>query len=803
MKRRLLHLVVALMAFAATTMAQSLSVAPIEAALGTETTITVNIAGATEMTALQCNLQLPEGLTLAGDIALGDAAKGHTLSTSTLASGDLLIVLYDLYQSTFTDGTLLTIPVVAAEEPSTTEGTLSKVRTSTIAAQSKALSDVKFTAVVVNEEPVEPEAKYYWYLGTEKLLTDEEVEAKGIKISDKSEITTLTWESAEYVYFIYPKEFGKAVIIDEGGDEAGGKAVEALSNVNLEKYTGWRFNKNNQGIEYSISFTEPEYTVSLDQTNVTLAVGESVTLTATVTPEGATTESMWWEIYDTNIATVENGVVTAVSEGSTRVIVHVGDYFAACQVTVEAAAVEPEPEPEPTVASGEYYLYHAESKRFLARGEHWGACATVDRYGIPFVWTAEEYSLKFIDSNVHLFETDDSNIYTDNASTGFTFEEVEGGYLLKSQKSNRYLTIVDAAFTHDIVNVTNDASAAVVWQLKSKAEHDAIVAGYVEENYMNVIKAAGLTATAGDFVSYLATLNAEDKTSAIGTARFNGSAGDWTFTEVRHHDWQPAYGTDFCELWQATGSYTQTLTGLAEGIYKVTVQGFERSGWWDLCVALGEKGYEITTATLSANGEEVNLKSWLSGKTDENNPDNTGQAIAKFNEGKYMNEVYTYVGADGTLTLTVCKPSHVGGNWIVFNNFTLTRYERVVAVSGITLNHTEASLVEGETLTLKATVSPDDATDKTVTWSSSNVAVATVENGVVTAVAAGTATITATAGDYSATCVVTVESNVVDGIDNSEIINHKSEIIYDLQGRRVLNPTKGIYIVGGKKVVIK
>lgn len=378
-------------------------------------------------------------------------------------------------------------------------------------------------------------------------------------------------------------------------------------------------------------------------------------------------------------------------------------------------------EPLPTVASGEYYLYHAESKRFLARGEHWGTCATVDRYGIPFVWTAEEYSLKFIDSNVHLFETDDSNIYTDNNSTGFTFEEVEGGYLLKSQKSNRYLTIVDAAFTHDIVNVTDDASAAVVWQLKSKAEHDAIVAGYVEENYMSVIKAAGLTATAGDFVSYLATLIAEDKTSAIGTARFNGSAGDWTFTEVRHHDRQPAYGADFCELWQATGSYTQTLTGLAEGIYKVTVQGFERSGWWDVCVALGEKGYEITTATLSANGEEVNLKSWLSGKTDENNPDNTGQAIAKFNEGKYMNEVYTYVGADGTLTLTVCKPSHVGGNWIVFNNFTLTRY------------------ADGE------------------------------------------------------------ETGVEKTTDNSQ----HSTVIYDLTGRRVEKAVKGIYIVDGKKILVK
>ena len=124
-------------------------------------------------------------------------------------------------------------------------------------------------------------------------------------------------------------------------------------------------------------------------------------------------------------------------------------------------------------------------------------------------------------------------------------------------------------------------------------------------------------------------------------------------------------------------------------------------------------------------------------------------------------------------------------------------------INGITLDQTAATLTEGETLTLTATVSPDDATDKTVTWSTSDASVATVADGVVTAVAAGTATITATAGDYSATCVVTVESNVVDGIDNSEIRNHKSEIIYDLMGRRVEKAEKGIYIVGGKKVVIK
>ncbi len=89
-----------------------------------------------------------------------------------------------------------------------------------------------------------------------------------------------------------------------------------------------------------------------------------------------------------------------------------------------------------------------------------------------------------------------------------------------------------------------------------------------------------------------------------------------------------------------------------------------------------------------------------------------------------------------------------------------------VAVNSVTLAPTSATLTLGETetVTLIPTVLPDDATDKTVTWTTSNASVATVADGVVTAVAPGTATITATAtngtadtsDDFSATCEVTV-----------------------------------------------
>ena len=65
----------------------------------------------------------------------------------------------------------------------------------------------------------------------------------------------------------------------------------------------------------------------------------------------------------------------------------------------------------------------------------------------------------------------------------------------------------------------------------------------------------------------------------------------------------------------------------------------------------------------------------------------------------------------------------------------------VAPVTGISIDKETATIIEGERTTLVATVAPNNATDKTVTWTTSNSAVATVSNGVVTALSAGTATL--------------------------------------------------------------
>jgi uncharacterized protein YjdB len=101
------------------------------------------------------------------------------------------------------------------------------------------------------------------------------------------------------------------------------------------------------------------------------------------------------------------------------------------------------------------------------------------------------------------------------------------------------------------------------------------------------------------------------------------------------------------------------------------------------------------------------------------------------------------------------------------------------SVTNVSLSQTTANLISGTSLTLTPTIVPDNATTKTILWTTSNSSVATVSGGVVYALGAGNATITATSldGAHTATCAVTVISNpnvvtkiVISGSPN--LVNH-------------------------------
>lgn len=134
--------------------------------------------------------------------------------------------------------------------------------------------------------------------------------------------------------------------------------------------------------------------------------------------------------------------------------------------------------------------------------------------------------------------------------------------------------------------------------------------------------------------------------------------------------------------------------------------------------------------------------------------ESTDAAVAKvqYSSGRYV--LYAYKNGTTTITATATDGSGVTASCEVTVNINYP-------VQGISLNHDAKTFTKaGETLQLTATIYPDSATNKTVTWKSSDKTVATVdESGLVTAVGNGTADITATTedGNFKATCTVTVE----------------------------------------------
>lgn len=89
---------------------------------------------------------------------------------------------------------------------------------------------------------------------------------------------------------------------------------------------------------------------------------------------------------------------------------------------------------------------------------------------------------------------------------------------------------------------------------------------------------------------------------------------------------------------------------------------------------------------------------------------------------------------------------------------TVTVTEDAIEITDVTLSQSTAQMQIGDSLTLKAALTPADAPDDALSWTSSDPRIAMVKKGVVTAVDAGTATITVRAGDRTATCVVTVQA---------------------------------------------
>ena len=154
MYRRILYIVIGLLAFIGNVNAQTVSVASIEATAGEQKTLTVSLSDASSATAMQFNLSLPANVTInESGCALGNAANNHTLRVSRMDNGNYLFVIFSMDFKKLGNGALLTIPLVFADDATSGNGNLFTVRSSTSDAASHQHQNATF-AVNVNTSDI-------------------------------------------------------------------------------------------------------------------------------------------------------------------------------------------------------------------------------------------------------------------------------------------------------------------------------------------------------------------------------------------------------------------------------------------------------------------------------------------------------------------------------------------------------------------------------------------------------------------------------------------------------------------------
>mgnify|MGYP003291872163 CR=1 FL=1 len=183
------------------------------------------------------------------------------------------------------------------------------------------------------------------------------------------------------------------------------------------------------------------------------------------------------------------------------------------------------------------------------------------------------------------------------------------------------------------------------------------------------------------------------------------------------------------------------VTGLSAGSVTITAtcDGIKASA--NITIKKSENKIETFTISMTSNTSQTlnaksSVKEWKTNDANVVSVDEKGKVTAK---------------VAGTATVTAFLTNGDQNIWVI----TVVRPK----VTKITLNKTSATIDAGKTDTLSVSkIEPTGATCSTVTWSTSNKSVATVNNGVVTGVASGTATITATCDGIKATATITVKN---------------------------------------------
>lgn len=475
--------------------------------------------------------------------------------------------------------------------------------------------------------------------------------------------------------------------------------------------------------------------ITLNKTAISMHVLDAdIQLTATVTPDDADDKTVVWTVSENGIVTVENGLVHAVAAGEVVVTATAGDFSATCTVTVVAAE---------KVISG-ISIANMPSKTTYVEGE---------------TFNPEGMAITITYTSAHEPET---------ITSGFTYEQgaltlgknaVEIDY--NGFKTNVSITVTPAPVL-DSISVANAEGKTNTYTVGAVISKDDLV---VTAHYTQGKQDAVVT----DYTISKTTALAVTDTSVTISYTEGGIEKTATYSFTVTKPTEPQIDVSNVDLYSIDAA-SLGLDSYADGTNT------------DLAWAMLCKGNSDTLQGNSSKSSELHNKIAFS-KNITYIKFNVGYAAGEAATGsvRFGSSVTptgndTSYGANTDLSLVTVGSFNVsapaGCNYfsVVWTkgasyfssievHFDEMGSEEQVAVQSVSLNKTSTSINVGSNETLVATVAPSNANDKSVTWSSSNSSIATVDStGKVTGIAQGTATITVTTtdGEKTATCSVTV-----------------------------------------------
>ena len=499
--------------------------------------------------------------------------------------------------------------------------------------------------------------------------------------------------------------------------------------------------------------------ISLNKSTLTMVTGDVETLTATVLPTTALDRDVEWSSTNASVATVsDKGVVTAVGPGNATIIAKTvdGGLTATCKVSVVTLAQEITFDcTELEIYNGESYTLQATvlpedtSNKSLSWASSNTAVATVDENGTIT-------PVKAGTTTITATSMDGTGIKCSCQVTVLQRSEsitldAESAFLYIGDKKQLTATILPA-----------DASnQKVVW-----SSSDDTIASVDQEGLVTALKVGKVQITATAEEGALKAVCEVEVAAFVSGIKF-----DKNELELYNGDTYTLQATILPEdannktlSWSSSSPTIATvdengmITAIAAGTATITATATDESGITATCKVTVLQHVESVTLSRTSGSMYVGEAKSLTATVLPENASNKNVVWSSTNEAVATVDQTGLVSAHKAGQTQIVATTEEGGLTAACD-VTVNQYVTEIALDAVT-----ATLYTNETLQLNATVAPNDATNKSVAWTSSNPTVASVDqNGLVTALSAGSAMITVAAQDGSGienSCAVTVKQRV-------------------------------------------